>query len=170
MSKKKKAITITIIAVVAVAVVMSAVYAVSVAYWGRRHAVLYDVKTVTVKQTDKTVFDLTYDVSVKNWVHDRKQHTYKLRANLRGEPGSYDFEGGSDYFITGAEPTAFKIKVRFDISSVSPYYGMPESDEGLIKEVIGLSRFAAFDESGEEDTSAELFMSDNGDAEIIFTE
>ena len=167
---RKKAITITIIVVVAVAVVMSAVYAASVAYWGRRHAVLYDVKTVTVKQTDKTVYELTYDVSVKNWPHDRKQHTYKLRDHLMGEPGSYDFEGGSDYFTTGAEPAEFKIKVRFDISSVTPYAGMPESDEGLVKEVIGLSRFAAFDESGDEDTSAELFMSDNGEAEIIFTE
>ncbi|MBR2100310.1 MAG: zf-HC2 domain-containing protein [Eubacterium sp.] len=172
-SKKKfgkKLIKTSIIVALTVAIVLSTIYGLHFIYWGRRHFVLYDVKTVTVQQIDnnKDIYDITYDVSVRNWDHDIIPHTYRLEDDLRGEPGGYYFDGNSEYFTTGIKPIDFQIKVKIDISSVIPYEGMPEGNEALIIDVIKFSQFEAYDEFGKEAPRASLYMSDNQDAEIVF--
>lgn len=161
-----------VIYVLTIALVLTAFYGLFFAYWGRRHFVLYDVKTVTVQQIDdnKDIYDITYDVSVRNWDLDIIPHTYRLEDDLRGEPGGYYFDGNSEYFTTGIKPIDFQIKVKFDISSVIPYEGMPEGNEALIIDVIKLSQFEAYDKFGKEAPRASLYMSDNQDAEIVFVD
>ncbi len=161
-----------VIYVLTIALVLTAFYGLFFAYWGRRHFVIYDVKTVTVQQIDnnKDIYDITYDVSVRNWDHDIIPHTYRLEDDLRGEPCGYYFDGNSEYFTTGIKPIDFQIKVKFDISSVIPYEGMPEGNEALIIDVIKLSQFEAYDKFGKEAPRASLYMSDNQDAEIVFVD
>ena len=161
---------VAVIVALTVAITLSGTYMAHFWYWGRRHSVLYDVKTVTVVKNEEQegVYDLTYDVSVRNWDHDIIPHTYKLEDCLSGEPGMWYFEGESDYFTTGIKPVEFQIKVTFDVASVVPYAGMPETDEALVEYAIGISQFAACGYWGQAVESANLYMADNRGAEIIF--
>ena len=161
----------SIITAIIVAVLITSVYGLQFLYWGRRHSVLYDVKTVTVEKTNnEDIYNITYDVSVSNWFFDIIPHTYKLVDDLCGEPGSYGFKGESEYFKTGLNPTEFSIDVEFDITSVVPDGVSWQGAKPIIREVIGLSQFAAYNKFGDEIQRAELYMSDNLDARIVFVE
>ena len=159
-----------VIFVLTIALVLTAFYGLFFAYWGRRHFVLYDVKKVTVQQIDEDIYDITYDVSAKNWFFDITPHTFRLEDDLGGEPGGYYYEGKTDYLTTGVKPINFQINVKFDVSTVMPYEGMPENNKELIKDVIEFSRFQAYDKNGKEASGAALYMYDNPNAEIVFVD
>ena len=161
-----------VIYVLTIALVLTAFYGLFFAYWGRRHFVIYDVKKVTVQQLDdnKNIYDITYDVSVKNWFFDILPHTFRLEDALCGEPGMYYYEGKTDYLTTGVKPINFQIKVKFDISTVMPYEGMPKDNKELIKDVIEFSQFQAYDKNGKEASGAALYMNYNPNAEIVFVD
>ena len=157
-----------VIYVLTIALVLTAFYGLFFAYWGRRHFVIYDVKKVTVQQIDEDIYNITYDVSAKNWFPDYTPHTYRLEDDLRGEPGMYYFETETEYFTTSVKPINFQINVIFDTSTVMPYEGMPEDNKELVKEVIKFSQFKAYDKNGKEASGAALYMDDNPNAEIVF--
>ena len=145
------------------AILLTVAYGFYFAYWGRRHSVLYDVKSVTVEKTDNNyVYNLVFEVSVRNWYHDIIPKTYRLEAENLGAPG-YFYEGKTDYFTTGNTPVSFIIKteVKFFDSDFDMDAGLTSESKELIKEAIRFSRFAAFNKSGKQVESATLYTADS---------
>ena len=88
--KKKKWIALILVLCL---LIPSLAYATHYAYWGRRHAILWDVSKIRVvrDEDDDSSVILIYDYSVKNWPHDFRKHDYYLVSNLTGEPCIWDF-------------------------------------------------------------------------------
>ncbi|MBQ6569218.1 MAG: hypothetical protein IJL87_03080 [Clostridia bacterium] len=162
----KKIIKIAVIAVLVLALAYGGLWL----YWGRRHSVLYDVKTVTVTQSaeDENIYNISYDITAKNWFLDFSPHTYKLKAYLPSGYGMYYFEGETEYFKTSMKPTRLTIDVKFDMASVFDRGAYSPEDSEFFDEIISVSHFVAYDKSGKKVESANLYMLDNSDAEIIF--
>ncbi len=156
----------TILSVLLVfAILFSMVNIVAYAYWGRRHKVLYDVDTVYVHQREDNpnIYDLYYNVTVKNWWFDFIQHKYKLTDALQGEYGLWHFEAETEYFTTNLDKTSFVIHAEFD-SSTADFYPVPDEP---IKELVMMSCFYAQTSSGKMDERASLYMSDFPNVKII---
>lgn len=152
------------------------------AYWGRRHEILWDVSKVTIspdKEKDHSVI-LTYDYSVKNWPHDRKDRVFYLVSYLSGEPCIWDFQViGNNSTIPdayelkcGPEETSGSFSVRFDIDSVIPWDGVDTYGD-VIKEAIEISRFIPYTLLSEHEgtfawDSAVLYMEDFPKATIEY--
>ena len=87
--KKKKWIALILVLCL---LIPSLAYATHYAYWGRRHAILWDVSKIRVvrDEDDDSSVILIYDYSVKNWPHDFRKHDYYLVSNLTGEPCIWD--------------------------------------------------------------------------------
>lgn len=160
--KNKAAITtLAIILAVVTAVAAIGGYEIYYLWWGQRHSVLYEVKSVTVKEStdEEGIYFLTYYAEVKNWPHDFEKHTYRLEGDIVGSYGMSDFEVDCDYFIS--EPfkkNRFEIHVRYDSYS---------GECVLVEEMIDIRRFIAIDENGNEVESASLYMEDNKNATIV---
>ena len=162
---KNKAAIITLIVILAVVTVVTACvgYELYYLWWGQRHSVLYEVKSVSVEESaeEEGIYYLTYFVEVKNWPHDFDKHTYRLEGDIGGSYGMSDFEVDCDYFIS--EPfkkNRFEIHVRYDANS---------GEFVPVEEMINISCFIAIDEDGNEVESASLYMADNEDARIEWT-
>ncbi|MBP3329762.1 MAG: helix-turn-helix transcriptional regulator [Clostridia bacterium] len=163
LQKAKKQQTKTAISIfTALTIIFFLINAVTYGYWGRRHKVLYNVDTVYVNQDEENPdkYDFYYNCSVENWWFDFNEHTYNLKAELSGEPGSWDFSSKTyPVTSTNSSETFFVIHVEFDASSVAGY--VP------IEDVVMRAEFSAYDENGESDERANLYMSDFNNAKII---
>lgn len=82
--KAKKRAFVAIIVVIALVLSGVLIYGLSYRiYWGGRHAILYDVKTISI-QADKekeNLYYLTLDVDADTWFGDFKTYHYTLRRN-----------------------------------------------------------------------------------------
>ncbi|MBQ9517633.1 MAG: hypothetical protein IJR60_06105 [Eubacterium sp.] len=152
-------------------------------WWGHRHKILYDVKEVHVVQDkeNKNIYDITYDVSVKNWWFDFSKHVYKLEDDINGSYAVWDFDGDTNYFTSSNNKTDFKIKVHFDLDT---YWNEPlrlnekqlgieavstdTLEQRVLRNVVIYSQFQAYDKEGRPDYGATLYMQDQTDADIIF--
>lgn len=164
-SEKKKRLKSTIHTILTLLIIFSIVNLSIFAYWGRRHKVLYNVETVYVVQSDTNpdIYNLSYNVVVKNWWFDFIPHSYKLEDGLSGEPGGWHFEAETDYFTSdNISDCRFTIKVEFDTSTCDSYEPIG------IEEVIMMSSFDAIDKKGNYISSANLYMNDFPDVEIIY--
>ena len=164
-SEKKKRLKSTIHTILTLLIIFSIVNLSIFAYWGRRHKVLYDVETVYVVQSDTIpeIYNLSYNVVVKNWWFDFIPHSYKLEDGLGGEPSLWHFEAETDYFTSNnISDCRFSIKVEFDTRSCDAY------ETTNIEEVIMMSSFDAFDKNENYISSANLYMNDFPDVEIIY--
>ena len=160
MENKAAVKALAIILVIVTAIAACGGYGLYYLWWGQRHSVLYDVEKVIVQESanEEGVYNLTYYVTVKNWPHDLKKHTYRLKENIVGSYGMSDFEVDCDYFTS--EPfkkNKFEIHVRYDLNS---------GEYVSVEEMIDVSRFIAIDEEENEVESASLYMADNEDAKI----
>lgn len=159
---KKERVKIVISVLLVIAIMFLSVNVIAYAYWGRRHKVLYDVDTVYVHQREDNpeIYDLYYNVTVKNWWFDFIPHTYKLMDGLSGEPGVWHFEAETEYFTSILAETSFIIHVEYDEASV--WEPVP-----TIEEVAKMAIFNAYTSEMREDERARLYMADFPDAEII---
>ncbi len=164
LKKAKKVQIRTIISVFATLLILfTLVNAVTYAYWGNRHKILYDVDAVFVHQheNDANIYDIYYNCSVKNWWFDLNEYNYNLKAELSGEPGSWHFESEPISFSSNNyKQNTFIIRVTYDKSTVN---GTPSS----LKELIMMSSFSAYDSNGEYDDRANLYMNDFKDVKIV---
>lgn len=163
--EKKKRDKNTLYKVLIIAIIFSIINTCIFSYWGRRHKVLYEVETVYVVQSDTNpdIYNLSYNVVVKNWWFDFIPHTYKLEDGLSGDPGFWHFEAETEYFTSNnLSECRFTINVEFDT--------MSDIDENPIDitEAIMFSEFDAFDKNGDYISSANLYMNDFPDVEIIY--
>lgn len=159
---QKERVKIVISVLLVIAIMFLSVNVIAYAYWGRRHKVLYDIDTVYVHQREDNpqIYDLYYNVTVKNWWFDFIPHTYKLVDALSGERGIWHFEAETEYFTSILTETSFVIHVEYDESSVwEPVM--------TIEEVVEMAVFNAYTEEMNEDERARLYMADFSDAEII---
>ena len=165
----KKAVRIALCILLAVAVFCAILYGLYYAWWGNYHAVLYTVQRVTAAQDAHTdgLYHLTFEIEAKNWPHDRRQHTYSLRAVLEGSYGAWDFAGGCERFTTDNTPTDFTASVDFDTNSVFPDERLTQTED-LVRQAVQFCRFWTYDENGERMEHACLFMSDYPDIEVDF--
>lgn len=164
-SEKKKRLKSTIHTILTLLIIFSIVNLSIFAYWGRRHKVLYNVETVYVVQSDTNpdIYKLSYNVVVKNWWFDFIPHSYKLEDGLSGDPGFWHFEAETEYFTSNnLSECRFTINVEFDTMS-----GIDEKPID-ITEAIMLSDFDAIDKNGKYVSSANLYMNDFPDVEIIY--
>ncbi len=160
---KKERVRVIVALLLVIAILFLSVNIVTYAYWGRRHKVLYDVDTVYVHQREKNpnIYDLYYNVTVKNWWFDFTPHTYKLKDGLSGEPGGWHFEAETEYFTTSnLFETDFIIHVEYDEASV--WEPVP-----TIEDVVRMADFNAHTIVMLEDERARLYMQDFEDAQII---
>ena len=117
--------------------IFTLVNAITYAYWGNRHKILYDVDTVFVHQSEENenIYDIYYNCSVKNWWFDFNKYNYNLKAELSGEPGGWHFKSEPISFLsTNSNENTFIIHVEYDKSSIM---GTPPS----FKELITMSVF-----------------------------
>lgn len=112
------------------------------------------------REDNPRIYDLYYNVTVKNWWFDFVPHTYKLTDGLSGEPGSWYFKAETEYFTSILAETSFIIRVEYDETSV--WEPVP-----TIEEVAKMAAFNAYTEEMNEDERARLYMADFPDAEII---
>ncbi|MBQ5592610.1 MAG: helix-turn-helix transcriptional regulator [Clostridia bacterium] len=164
LQKAKKIQIKTVITIFATLLILfTLVNAVTYAYWGNRHKILYDVDTVFVHQRedDANMYDIYYNCSVKNWWFDFNEYNYNLTADLRGEPGGWYFESEKVSFLSNnLKKNTFIIHVEFDKSTVM-------GTTPTFKELIMMSRFSAYDSNGEYDDRANLYMNDFKDVKIV---
>lgn len=162
---KKERVRVMISLLLAVAILFLTINVVAYAYWGRRHKVLYNVDSVYIHQRDDNpnIYDLYYNVTVKNWWFDFIQHKYKLTDALQGGYGEWHFEAETEYFTTKLYKTSFIIHAEFDVSTAD-FYPVPDDP---IKELVMMSRFNALTSSGKWDDRASLYMEDFPNVEII---
>lgn len=164
LQKTKKSQRKAVLSVLAILLgVFTLVNAATYAYWGNRHKILYNIDTVFVHQSEENenIYDIYYNCSVKNWWFDFTKYNYNLKAELSGEPGSWHFESETTSFSsTNSNETTFIIHVEFDKSTVM---GTVPSFE----ELVTMSKFSAYDNSGEYDDRANLYMSDFKNVKII---
>lgn len=160
----KKARIKTTLSILAILVILfSLINIVAYGYWGKRHKVLYNVDTVFIHQNEEneSKYDIYYNCSVKNWWFDFTNYNYNLKAELRGEPGTWHF-GSEETNIssTNINENTFVIHVVFDKSTVND--PLPSFEE-----LIKMSRFSAYNKNGESDYRANLYMEDFEDVKII---
>lgn len=144
-------------------ILFTLVNAVTYAYWGNRHKILYDVDTVFVHQhEDNTnIYDIYYNCSVKNWWFDFNEYNYTLNTKLSGEPGGWYFESEAISFTSNnTKENTFIIHVEYDKSTVN---GTSPS----LKELIMMSSFSAYDSNGKYNDRANLYMNDFTDVNIV---
>ena len=160
---KKVQVQTIIIILAALLILFTLVNAVTYAYWGNRHKILYDVDTVFVHQREDNAnkYDIYYNCSVKNWWFDFDKYNYNLKAELSGEPGNWFFESEKVSFISNnLKENTFIIHVEYDKTTVN---GTAPSFE----ELIMMSKFSAYDSNGEYDDRAKLYMNDFKDVKIV---
>lgn len=160
---KKVQIRTTINVLATLLILFALVNVVTYAYWGNRHKILYNVDTVFIHQRENNtnIYDIYYNCSVKNWWFDFNEYNYNLKAALSGEPGSWHFESEPISFSSNNyKKNTFIIRVTYDKSTVN---GTPPS----LKELIMMSVFSAYDDSGVYDNRANLYMNDFNDINLV---
>ena len=165
MKTKKKAI---IAILVVLAVVLSSVGLSYRIYWGRRHAILYDVKTISV-QSDKeneNLYYLTLDVDADTWFGDFKTYHYTLHPGVGGDPGFAVYDCNNPSFTLDHKGTSFRIECTLDIKDLSSYENA--TYRSALEEFLFYFEFIAEDEAGHTIENASLYMNDNRDAEVVF--
>ena len=162
--KAKKERIKTVISVFSVLIILFTLINVGIyGYWGRRHKVLYNVDTVFIHQNenDQNIYDLYYNCSVKNWWFDYNTYTYKLVAELGGEPSGWNYETKTDYVTSNCfTETPFVIHVVFDISSIN-------DNKLTIEQITKMFQFSAYDTQKKRNHRINLYMSDFDDVCII---
>lgn len=166
MKTKKKAFVAII---VVLAVVLSSVGLSYRIYWGRRHAILYDVKTISIQSDEEkeNLYYLTLDVDADTWFGDFKTYHYTLYPGVGGDPGFtvYNLNNPSS-FTLNHKGTSFKIECALEIQDLSSMgYTTYKS---ALDEFLFYFEFIAKDESGHTIENASLYMNDNRDAKIIY--
>lgn len=164
LKKAKKVQGQTILSVLATLLIFfTLINVVAYAYWGNRHKILYNVDTVFIHQREdnENIYDIYYHCSVKNWWFDFNKYNYNLKAELRGEPGGWHFESEQISFLsTNINENTFIIHVEFDKSTVM---GTVPS----LNELVTMGQFFAYNNNGEYDNRANLYMNDFKNAEIV---
>lgn len=165
MKAKKKAFVIII---VVIAVVLSSVGLSYRIYWGRRHAILYDVKTISI-QPDKEndgLYYLTLDVDADTWFGDFRTYHYILRPFVGGDPGFDIKDCNNPSFILDSKGTSFEIECTLEMQNPPSR----ENDEykSVLEDYLFYFEFHVDDETGNTVDNASLYMNDNRDAEIIY--
>ena len=167
--KAKKRAFVAIIVVIALVLSGVLIYGLSYRiYWGRRHAILYDVKTISI-QADKekeNLYYLTLDVDADTWFGDFKTYHYTLHPGVGGDPGFDVYDCNNPSFTLDHKGTNFRIECTLDIKDLS---SMGHATyKSALDEFLFYFEFIAKDEAGHTAENASLYMNDNRDAEIIY--
>ena len=166
---KRKSIPNRIIAaIVIVASVFMIFNLLYYAYWGRRHSVLYDVKTVYVvpDEENHSLYHLEFDVNVKRWTFDKNVYRYTMFSDIVGMPDYGVYDDNTPYFQLDGSSADFQIQCTLDLRDSD--FRENGNYKELLNSYIYDLRFGALDENGNRVDSAELYMEDNKDVEIIY--
>ncbi|MBQ6569219.1 MAG: hypothetical protein IJL87_03085 [Clostridia bacterium] len=168
MKKREKALTTTIVIISVLAVIFTLIGGAFNRFWQNDHILSYDLKKITISRSadNETLFDITYDISVKNLKYDIFHHTYKLVADQAG------FKGESDYFTTGSKPVDITVKCSVDTVALWREMGVScENDKDAAETAVVSYAFTAYNKSGTNVPKAG-FCWDYGDFdyEIIYTD
>lgn len=149
---------------VAVAVLVTSVNFGWYAYWSRRHEVLYDIKTVYMKETEEG-YEFRIVGTAKNWRINNNTYCYFLQADVTGMP-DYWWYGRSDYIIVqGSHSTEFEIVGLLEPTAFDDYTAKSDMLKTRFSPCLGDRENPAFSEQLDGVT---LYMNDYPDAKFIF--
>lgn len=133
-------------------VLVSAAYLAYYWYWGRRHQVLYDVKTVTLSQEQDTGnYSITVAGTAKTWPLDPHTATLYLSGLIiRGDPqgAELSIQGTSPVFTFSHKSTPFEIVIPFEEGEWQPGEKMDKAVVFEIEETMQQGEFDAYDPNG----------------------
>ena len=127
------------------------------AYWGRRHLVRYDVKTVYLTEIETGRYAYTIDVVAENWIFNPFIHCFELKSHNGGEH-TYMQTGGTDGYVvvSGLKKTSFTLE--------GEYISGGNTEETAKENFLKL----AFCPIEEELLSFSLYMQDYPNVEFVF--
>lgn len=165
LNNKRKFIAIVIIFAVLVFALYNVFY---YSYWSRRHSILYDVKTVYVvpDADNDSLYHLEFDVDVKRWHGDTNVYKYTMYSDIVGMPDYWIDDDNIPTFQLDGSKANFQIECTMDLRN--PQLRTNDNYKEFLDAYILELRFSAIDEEGNRIESAELYMQDNKDVEIIY--